>query len=163
MNGKLSPFKRTTLDLKPREFLSEMMGNGFSRSDAKRALRKLQLDEVFVNDTYQVNVDRGASHGFPSWLVVIHLSIKRRDKQAFDDWRDIQAIKNAILGPDFEALELYPSEARLVDTANQRHLWALAKAGQGSELVPVRAPLGWTGPREVSGEGRFGAVQRALS
>jgi hypothetical protein len=163
MNGKLAPFERTSLEIKPREFLSEMMRNGFSRSDAKKALRKLQSDEVFVNDTYQVNIDRSASHGFPSWLVVVHLSIKRRDKQAFDDWRDIQAIKNVLLGPEFEALELYPSEARLVDTANQRHLWAFAKAGQGSELVPVRAPLGWTGPREVCGDGRFGAVQRALS
>jgi hypothetical protein len=40
------------------------------------------------------------------------------------DWRDLQRIKNELVGPECEAVELYPAESRLVDTANQYHLWA---------------------------------------
>jgi hypothetical protein len=52
-----------------------------------------------------------------------HLSIKRIDQEPVHDWRDLQRIKNQLLGPDCEAVELYPAEERLVDTANQYHLW----------------------------------------
>lgn len=42
------------------------------------------------------------------------------------DWRHFQQIKNELIGPNFEAFELYPLEARLVDAANQYHLWCFA-------------------------------------
>lgn len=47
--------------------------------------------------------------------------------QALDarDWRDFQRIKNELLGDEYEACELYPAEDRLVDGANQYHLWAI--------------------------------------
>lgn len=53
------------------------------------------------------------------------------------DWRDLQAIKNELVGPEHEAIELYPAESRLVDTANQYHLWVLKDPSQ-------RIPVGWT-------------------
>jgi hypothetical protein len=53
----------------------------------------------------------------------VHLSIKVHDKQAWHDWRDLQRIKNEICGDETEAIELYPAESRLVDTANQYHLF----------------------------------------
>lgn len=74
---------------------------------------------VLKNDTYQVNVRKFT---FPIGETV-HLSIKRIDRQPIHDWRDLQAIKNQIVGPECEAVELYPAESRLVDTANQFHLW----------------------------------------
>lgn len=54
---------------------------------------------------------------------LVHLSIKRIDKAPSKSWRDFQLIKNQLIGPDCEAVELYPKESRLVDTANQYHLW----------------------------------------
>lgn len=54
---------------------------------------------------------------------VIHLSIKRNDKEAIHDWRHFQRIKNMIVDPEAEAVELYPAESRLVDNANQYHLF----------------------------------------
>lgn len=96
-----------------------------------RVLRELgipadQLDvgDLYVNDVYQVMVRRQsptASDG-PD---LVHLSVKRRDKRPVHDWRDLQRIKNEILGPEHEAIELYPAESRRVDLANQYHLWAL--------------------------------------
>jgi hypothetical protein len=66
----------------------------------------------------------------------VHLSIKRRDKLPVHDWRDLQRIKTELLGPECEAVELYPAESRVVDTANQYHLWGMADPA-------FRFPIGW--------------------
>ena len=97
-------------------------------------LRQTIQDEVWMNDTYQVNVRRGLACSIGK---VTHLSIKRRDKQPITDWRDKQEIKNQLVGKENEAIELYPAESRLVDTANQFHLWVF-------EDESIVVPVGWT-------------------
>lgn len=77
----------------------------------------LQDVEVWLNDRYVVVVRR-----FPDGAVQ-HLSVRRADRKPLRDWRDLQRIKNEIAGPHIEAVELFPDEDRLVDTANQYHLW----------------------------------------
>jgi hypothetical protein len=52
------------------------------------------------------------------------LSIVNLDHSARHDWRDFQRIKNELVGPEAEAVELYPRESRLIDTTNAYHLWA---------------------------------------
>lgn len=54
---------------------------------------------------------------------MIHLSIRRADRKAVHDWRDFQRIKNELVGEEAEGIELYPAESRLVDGANQYHLF----------------------------------------
>lgn len=75
----------------------------------------------------------------PVWPAMVHLSIKRNDREPLRDWRDLQRIKNEIVGPDHEAVELYPAEARLVDAANQYHLFIPVNDKGG----PVRFPFGF--------------------
>ena len=67
-----------------------------------------------------------------------HLLIGRRDKAPVgkERFRDFQRIKNELVGPECEAVELYPAESRLVDTANQYHLWCFAEE--------ERFPFGYT-------------------
>ena len=96
-------------------------------------LRETLQEEVWMNDTYQVNVRRGMDYPIGR---VTHLSIKRRDKQPITDWRDKQQIKNQLVGEENEGFELYPSESRLVDTANQFHIWVV-------EDTSVAVPVGW--------------------
>ncbi len=69
----------------------------------------------YVNDKYQVMAkDMGD---------MIHLSIRRLDREVVRDWRDLQEIKNMLVGPEHTGLEVFPPESKLVDTANQYHLW----------------------------------------
>ncbi|HTB46261.1 MAG TPA: hypothetical protein VK741_21750 [Acetobacteraceae bacterium] len=72
---------------------------------------------MFVNSRYQVVVSEEGSN--------VHLSIKRLDQAPIHDWRDLQRIKDELLGVECEAIELYPADSRLVDTANQYHLWGV--------------------------------------
>lgn len=83
---------------------------------------------------------------------LVHLSIKRNDKNPLHDWRDLQRIKNEILGAEEEAMELYPSESRLVDAANQYHLWCFRG---------MSAPFGYKSQRCVMEDvGDTGGKQR---
>ncbi len=107
-------------------------------------------ETLYVNNRYQVAVRRlPPREGCPS---LIHLSIKRRDKAPIHDWRDLQRIKNELVGPAHEAVELYPAESRLVDSSNQYHLWCSADPA-------FRFPFGWR-ERLVSDANGYGIVQR---
>lgn len=87
----------------------------------------------FMNNHYAVEIRKVPevhdADGAGVWPAMLHLSIRRLDRAAVHDWRDFQRIKNELVGPEYEAVELYPAEARKMDTANQYHLWALAEAG----------------------------------
>jgi hypothetical protein len=80
------------------------------------------FQKMFVNSRYTVlwrNFD------VEQWQFTggVHLSIRRNDREPVHDWRDLQRIKNELVGKEVEALELYPKDSRLVDAANQFHLW----------------------------------------
>jgi hypothetical protein len=75
---------------------------------------------VFVNSRYQVAIWHGHAEPFG---VYRHLSIKTHDRSARHDFRDLQRIKNELVGPECDAIEIYPAESKLVDGANQYHLW----------------------------------------
>jgi hypothetical protein len=75
-----------------------------------------------TNSRYHVAgwFDGAPDHPMGEW---VHLSIKDHDRSARHDWRDLQRIKNELVGEEFEAIEIYPAESRLVDTCNQYHLY----------------------------------------
>ena len=96
---------------------------------------------IYRNSRYQVVV---RCPGSPPEAPLIWLSIKRIDNRPCRDWRDFQRIKNELLGPEVEAVELYPAESRRVDAANQYHLWAfpgqILPFGFGERLVAEGTP-----------------------
>lgn len=125
-----------------------------SGDDIERAVANLMAHERRVehyrNDTYHVALDKEHEHGMGA-MRVWHLSIKRHDRRPVHDWRKLQAIKTAIVGPNVEAVELYPAEDRVVDTANQYHLYAFPDM--------VALPFGFpTGMRTDAPE--FGKAQQ---
>jgi len=126
----MTPFRKAELNLPPvKEFIKQTMEHyGCSREEAKVQYNRLKQDKVWVNDLYQVNIDYNEDGMLGE--NIIHLSIKRRDKQPIHDWRHLQQIKNELIHPEREALELYPAESRVLDTANQYHLWVLDPGGK---------------------------------
>lgn len=101
-----------------------------SDREVHRLVAEMHADtRYFVNSRYQVAVTDGAAAS-------VHLSIKRLDQGTIHDWRDLQRIKDELLGPHCEAVELYPARDRLVDLANQYHLW-------GVRDPTFRFPLGF--------------------
>jgi hypothetical protein len=76
-----------------------------------------EVSQVWQNSLYTVIMSVNLEHSMAK------LSIRRNDREAVHDWRDLQRIKNELVGPECEGFELYPAESRLVDTANQFFLW----------------------------------------
>lgn len=99
---------------------------------------------IFVNSRYQVTLFHCEDD--ERFGPVIHLSIKSRENSATaHDWRDMQRIKNELLGPEVEAVEVFPAESRLVDTSNQYHLFCFpGEIGGFPGLANRRVKLPWT-------------------
>ena len=81
----------------------------------EQAVQRMTSMHIFENDVYRVEMNYSPPF--------INLDIKRHDGGSLKNWRDFQQIKNELVGPEHEAVELFPAESRLVDTANQYHLW----------------------------------------
>ncbi|MEP6671660.1 MAG: hypothetical protein ABJF10_21030 [Chthoniobacter sp.] len=87
----------------------------------ERLVQAMAAPQVFVNDTYRVQVRREPP--------IVQLTISRHDGEPAKDWRQFQQIKNELVGPEFEAVELFPAESRLVDMDNEYHLWVNTETG----------------------------------
>lgn len=116
----------------------------------------LPYDSIYLNSRYQVNVRKVDCP--PPFGQAVELSIKARDRAPVHDWRDIQRIKNEIVGPHVEAVELFPAEGRLVDTSNQYYVFCFPHL----QFFQRRFPFGFS-DRFVSEISFRGSVQRPFS
>jgi hypothetical protein len=103
--------------------------------------------EMWKNHRYTVIVGRD-DNGH-----VEHISLRRNDRKPTMPWRDLQRIKTELAGADAEAIELFPAEDRVVDCANQRHLWVWPPG----EQIGIGFEHGMRGTPEEAAA--FGAVQ----
>ena len=151
----MKPFKRAHMPQSETDALAaQLRGNpdkvrkwiglpaSATAEDVEHAIREAiahsEAKEYWNNDKYQVAIfDADVAEDFPAMW---HLSIKRQDRMPVFGWRDIQTIKNEIIGPEHEAVQLFPAESRLVDGANQYHLYVLKDAA-------LRFPFGF--PKRV--------------
>src|ERR1041385_3993351 len=99
-----------------------MQSEECSQEIAEKILERENKARCFRNNLYQVLVYDMPKKNDAA-VDLVWLSIKRNDKRHIHDWRDLQRIKNELVGSECEAVELYPPESRLVDEANQYHLW----------------------------------------
>jgi hypothetical protein len=128
----MEPFERVVLDedalrSKVSDAVRGFPSLGVEQDDYDDLVKRYCKDEVWINDKYQVDVNREIKT--PGWPEMVHLSIKLITEEPIHDWRDLQTIKNILVGEENEAIELYPAESRLVDMANRFHLWVIATPG----------------------------------
>lgn len=99
-------------------------------------------DEAWFNDVYYVHLRRYSEDpvfGSPGGMVTIGIS--SHDGAARHDWRDMQAIKNQLVGPECEGFELFPAESRLLDPNNHYIIWTfpgLKRINVGETVRKVR-------------------------
>lgn len=100
----------------------------------ERSILEMTELNVYANNLYEVTMRNEGP--------MIRLSIRRHDGQQCKEWKHFQEIKNTLIGPDHEAVELFPSENRLIDTNNEYHLWVHPSRG-------YRFPFGFARKRVV--------------
>lgn len=75
--------------------------------------------ELWTSDHYECTV-----RIFPLGRFTLrHLSINRVDRRPIRNWRHLQQIKNEVCGELWTGAEYFPPEDRLIDSANQYHLF----------------------------------------
>lgn len=112
--------QRAGLMAKPCEFFAPFFSGRIPSLHEKLvwiegAIQRMTPAQIFQNSLYVVET----AVDFP----FIRLSIRRHDRGPCDRWDHLQQIKNEVVGPEYEAVELFPAEQRLVDTCNEYHLW----------------------------------------
>lgn len=135
-----SMIQRAALLNKPCSFFQPFFGGRTPTLSEKlmwieQAIQRMTCLQVFKNDIYSVEATVDAPF--------IRLSISRHDGLPCDQWSHLQQIKNEIVGTEFEAVELFPAENRLVDTSNEYHLWVHSNP-------TFRFPFGFPGGKRGS-------------
>lgn len=108
---------------------------GHSPAAVEKLIAEAEGAETWMNDRYVATIHPTAAWQ-DGWPNMAQLSIRRIDRKPIHDWRHLQQIKTDIYGPSVEAVELYPNEKRVVDTANSFHLFVLTDPGS-------MFPFGW--------------------
>jgi hypothetical protein len=137
LSHPVGPFREACIPASALEVNQFAAKFNLTRDVAAEQIGRLRRQSVHVNDRYQVNTERVVAPFGDHAGDVLWLSIRRRDRATIHDWRELQEIKNRIVGPENEGFEIYPAESRLVDTANQFHLWVFVDRR-------VRLPVGFT-------------------
>ena len=119
-DASASMIERSALLAQPCEFFKSFFAGRVPSMTEKvffveQAVQRMVAMNVYQNDIYRVDV----KHETP----LLHLVIRRRDATTCSEWHDFQRIKNELIGPEHEAVQLFPAESRLVDTGNEYHLW----------------------------------------
>jgi hypothetical protein len=97
--------------------VQSLIGAEVADADRWEPLYPASQDGYWGNSMVTVHVQHHANHA--------QISYHRHDRAPIHDWRIGQRIKNEVLGPEWEAIEIYPAESRLVDTSNEYHLFAI--------------------------------------
>jgi hypothetical protein len=129
---------RQSLEIQPDAFYFRLFGGRLPSWEEKNAhieeaVSRAKLTRSFENNIYHVEM----VHTPPFTPPFIHLVIRRHDWVPVKNWAHFQQIKNEIVGPENEAVELFPAESRLVDAAHLYHLWVHSDP-------KFRFPIGWS-------------------
>lgn len=144
----MQPFRKTALPGDKASWIQFRTGLGQSVGDAISSWEQFSACDAYENDVYWVQVDKKPPHQFANAEVWV-LWVYRFDGSAIRNRRDLGAIKDALVGPHVEAVELFPSESRLADAANRTALFCfLSVNGVANPPFPV-------GPMKA-GAGYFG-------
>lgn len=116
----------------------------WSDENVQKYIAEMLSCTYYKNNLYQVAKYPPAKYA-EGWPEIIHLSIKRLDQNPVHNWAHFQLIKNQIVGNEYEAVEIYPAESRMVNLANQYHLWVINQEG-------VSLPIGFSEGRRVASQ-----------
>ena len=112
-------------------------GHYSNEAPSRHMPRPTVSSEHWENGFYYGMIRRhadGAPIGGGEYAVI---SITATDETARHDWREFQQLKNWLVGPEWEALEMYPAESRLLDPSNRFYLWCFRR-----NVIPWGAPEG---------------------
>lgn len=126
----MNPLTRIQVELPTiDDFIEGQRRAGVSVHLARQRYAEHRKAQVWGNERYLVTLHRNYKGEMnASGPARTMLSVRRIDGRPFGDWADLQIIKNQLLGPEAELVQLFPAESRKVDMVN--NYWFYDNAGQ---------------------------------
>jgi hypothetical protein len=123
--------------------VDSLIGADCAEDDAWEPVRQDSSNGMWGNTT--ISATREEYKG------MVHIGYHRRDRAPIRDWRVGQRLKNELAGPEFEGFELYPAESRVVDTANEYHMYCFPFSlpfgfDQGERATQAQLDSTYAGP-----------------
>jgi len=152
----ISKARQVSARIKPSRAWETMKPDGKVYPDPDRSGRNVLF---YSNRLYAATVrqfDDGWPLGGGPWA---QIGVYCPDGEPRHDWRELQCIKNDIVGPEWEGIELFPAESRLLDPSNYYLLYCAPKIPIGKYcgrtimlaencIAPQR---GWVKPPRAEG------------
>ncbi|MEN8747857.1 hypothetical protein [Marivita sp.] len=141
------PLSRADRRMRERMFAKAMVKEaGVTRREAieqvRATTRDLEQDALFKSSLYQVMVrDRDG----------LHVTVKRLDREPIFERDDLVEIGRQFVPEGAIAVELYPAESRVVDTANQYHIFcvpSVIRSESGDASLALREVIRQTAAKE---------------
>ena len=96
--------------------------------------RMIDIDGVYTDDEFIVERHLVPESRPFEYRLVVH----RHDKKPIGVWRTLQDAKNQAVGPEREAIQVFPPESQVTDTVNHYHLWVFRpEYGPGVRIGPT--------------------------
>lgn len=140
-------FKRVRLSPITKDIIEQVMQTfSISRDAALEHCRKIERqtpDGYFENSRYRVQMDYTPACSRRGAMFLLMISRLDMSPPGPERYRDFMRIRDELIGPEHDAVEVYPCRSRELDLSNTYHLWVCASADQ-------RFAVGYNTPREVS-------------
>lgn len=122
-------------------YIDALLAAGASEEKANEAWHILSGSDLYESKDYVIQLIKGGHDHLAGALATFTLVVSRKDGNPVDDWRDLQEIKNRMVGREVEAVELFPAVSRSTDFCNRTVLFCYVGGG-GPTDVPPRLPFG---------------------
>lgn len=106
------------MSLPPNEF------EEISYSEIQKTTVGIKPDQAWRNNHYTVQLYR--QERLIMGVMMDKWMIRRNDAEPIKNWRDLQNVKNEVIGERIEAYQVFPKRSELVDVANMYWLFTEA-------------------------------------
>jgi hypothetical protein len=125
----VNPLRRINKQLPSEfDFIRQQMEQGVAVTLAIARYQEHKNLELWANDRYLVQLHRNYQGEMnPNPPPRTMLAVRLISGEPFGNWADLQEIKNQLLGPEAELVQLLPAESRKMDMVNM--YWFYDNAG----------------------------------
>lgn len=122
-------------------YVAGLVAAGATQDEAEAAWRIFAASDLYETSEYLVQLIKSGHDHLSGSLATFTLVVSRKDNAPVSDWRDLQEIKNRMVGREVDAVELFPAASRIYDHRNRTVLFCYVGSGGAADAAP-RLPFG---------------------
>lgn len=140
-NGQIDSLAPVVARPSRASYVAALEAAGARPDETQEAWRILSASDLYESEEYRVQLIKGGHDHLSGALSTFTLVVSRKDDAPVSDWRDIQEIKNRMVGREVDAVEIFPATSRSFDYRNRTVLFCYVGGTEPGSAAP-RLPFG---------------------